>query len=243
MSGINNTALEFIAGICGGGFGILCSHPIDSIRVWRQTGRVIKPSFTTLYRGITPPLVGVAMEKSIVFGVYDAVYKRTNNHFIAGVFSGLACTTVVTPTEKIKLNLQCNNNTIKWNLRYLYKGYTPTLFREVPGFGLYFSFYKYFNDRIHVDKKYTPVKTGLLGGLSGSFAWIFIYPSDVVKNRLQSDHLKYSNMRECIRGTLNDHGWKFFFKGHKLAIARAFYLHSGVWLGYEYSKQFIGQFV
>ena len=225
--------MDFVAGTVGGCFGIVISHPVDTLRIRYQAQKIGEPILrTALYSGVSAPLVGMMMEKSIVFGVYSLVKAKTNHDFLAGLSAGLACTTIVTPIEKIKINLQNGSlSTRTMSIRYLYNGYAPTLFREVPGFGLYFTCYQYLRERYNQEQN--PLKTLLFGGMSGSFAWIFIYPADVVKTRLQSDNLHYTSARECFRDTLKTRGWRFFFKGQPLAILRAFQLHSGVWLGYE----------
>jgi len=236
---------DYLAGTIGGVTGILLSHPIDTIRIRFQTrkvGDVIK--LNNLYRGVSSPLIGMGMEKAIVFGVYNHLYKKTNNDFVSGLGAGLACTSIVTPVEKIKINMQ---NGMSYRdilskiitIKDLYKGFTPTLFREVPGFAIYFSTYNYLKEKLDVKSESQPFKTMMIGGSSGVAAWFFIYPSDVVKSRLQSESLGYKNMRECITHTYQTHGLKFFFSGMSLALLRAFQLHAGVWVGYEFSKQIL----
>jgi len=227
---------DFVAGTVGGGFGILISHPIDTLRIRYQSQVVGQPILrTALYQGVSAPLIGTMMEKCIVFGTYSVVKNYTDYDAVAGLAAGFACTAVVTPVEKIKINLQNGGKLGKvFSIRYLYNGFSPTLFREVPGFGLYFTSYQYLREKYNQEQN--PLKTLLFGGLSGSFAWVFIYPADVVKTRLQSDALKYSSAWQCIKHTKELYGWRFFYRGSSLAILRAFQLHSGVWLGYEMCK-------
>ena len=63
-------------------------------------------NISELYRGVIPPLLGVSLEKTIVFGSYNYANKTlTNkfpnqtilNHGISGLFAGLACTAIVLP--------------------------------------------------------------------------------------------------------------------------------------------------
>jgi solute carrier family 25 carnitine/acylcarnitine transporter 20/29 len=228
---------EFISGIFGGITGILLSHPIDTIRIRIQT-QTQPLHLNGLYKGIIPPLIGMSLEKSIVFGVHGLMKNRGYSDFISGITAGFACTTIVTPIEKFKINMQCGN---KIKISNLYKGYTPTLFREVPGFGIYFWTYnkinqnKFFNN-LNLPE---PLKIMFTGGLSGAISWLFIYPSDVIKTRMQSDNLKYNSISYLIKDTYQKYGIKFFYNGIHLAIIRAFILHSGVWLGFIYSNKFI----
>jgi hypothetical protein len=38
------------------------------------------------------------------------------------------------------------------NFRFLYKGFTPTFFREMPGFAIYFTTYEYLKKKIRRKK-------------------------------------------------------------------------------------------
>ena len=64
---------------------------------------------------------------------------------------------------------------------------------ETPGFAIYFSTYDYLKNKYY-NGNVNPVQSFILtGGITGSFSWIFIYPSDVVKSNMQ---LKDSNYKE-----------------------------------------------
>ncbi len=231
---------DFISGAIGGVTGIIVSHPLDTLRIRRQ----IKLPLTLngLYNGITPPLIGMGLEKCIVFGVYGYGIHRGYSEFSSGMMAGVACTTIVTPVERIKINMQSGAKLSNINILNIYKGYLPTLSREVPGFGIYFWTYNKMDKKITVPDNLKPLKTMIIGGLSGAFSWLFIYPQDVVKTRLQSEDLGYKTVRECVRDTYKKYGIGFFYKGVHLALVRAFGLHAGVWLGYDYSKKFLEKF-
>ena len=96
---------SFFGGLCGGIIGTLLSHPIDTARILRQTAKPIV--FKNLYKGISAPLIGVGIEKSIVFGTFHNLEQSNINDFNKGLLSGLASTAVVSPMEKIKINLNC----------------------------------------------------------------------------------------------------------------------------------------
>ena len=72
--------------------------------------------------------------------------KQNNiNDFWSGIIGGFICTLIVTPIDRIKINLQNNTPlTIKnMNINNLYRGFIPTVCRETPGFGIYFTTYNY----------------------------------------------------------------------------------------------------
>lgn len=61
-----------------------------------------------MYRGVTPPMAGVALVNAIVFGVYGNVQRSMSepnslrSHFLAGAAAGLAQSVVVSPVELVK---------------------------------------------------------------------------------------------------------------------------------------------
>jgi solute carrier family 25 carnitine/acylcarnitine transporter 20/29 len=230
---INN---DFIYGLCGGLVGTIISHPFDTVktRIQSNTSNTIYEAIKRgkLYSGITPPLIGIMLEKSIVFGFYEKSKKYGMNDFISGLIGGFTSTLIVTPVDRLKINFQNNfKDGIKINT--LYKGFMPTIFRETPGFGIYFSVYNYLNN---FNQNKNIYKTFLFGGLSGFSAWIFIYPSDLIKTKYQSSNNK--NLFDIIKITYNSFGIKGFYKGFNLAILRAIPLHGGVFVGYEISKKY-----
>jgi solute carrier family 25 carnitine/acylcarnitine transporter 20/29 len=234
---------DFNAGLFGGITGVIISHPIDTIRIRIQNNQ--SNQFRGLYKGITPPLIGVGMEKFLVFGNYEkfknynTIKNRDLNIIVSGMASGLICTSIVTPLERFKINFQSVNSSkqsrlalIKktTNISTLYRGLSSTLIREVPGYGIYFGVYEACKRNTNNYQWYYSL---LYGGLSGSSAWAVIYPSDVIKTRMQTDGNQYRNMRHCIKEIYREGGYPIFYRGFMAAMARAFILHAGVFSGYE----------
>ena len=117
-------------------------------------------------------------------------------------------------------------------IRGVGRGFNITLLREIPAFGIYFVSYEY------MTRKFTPEGAkhcptiGLLmaGGLAGCCSWCANYPVDVVKSRIQADgiykdgkfHYKYAGYADCIKKSLTEEGWHFFFRGLTPTLLRAF---------------------
>lgn len=258
----------FFGGIFGGMTGIGLSHGFDTVRVRYQehnytslkkcfTDIVSKEGFCGLYKGVTPQLFGIGLEKCIVFGFYNNISKQlmtnceyniNNNNskyylytFMSGVMAGLFCTSVVAPVEKLKIALQNNKKTdfnIKTffkpsNLKNLYHGWSATLFREVPGYGIYFCTYEYLSKNF-INTWYTPF---IYGALSGASSWLFIYPADPIKTKMQNQNMSLIDSTKSIYKT---YGIKGFYRGYTLGMLRAVPLHGGVFFGNSIYLKLIG---
>lgn len=235
----------FLHGAVSGMFGVILSHPFDTIKSNIQNNQKIIYKVRFLYNGITPALSGVGLEKAIVFGTFINSKKLLSNKIknenlqnaISGALSGLTASTIVTPVDRIKILLQNNKNIQSLKPSYLFNGLSATISREVPGFAIYFTTYHYLkqkfeNKNSHLTKL---CNSFLFGGVSGAFSWIFIYPQDLVKTQLQS--LEYSNtknIKSIILDIYNKHGIKRFYKGFHLSLLRAIPLHAGTFFAMEF---------
>ena len=235
--------MEFVSGMIGGVVGTLFSHPADTIKTRIQSGTANTLSQSikmgNLYRGISAPLFGIGFEKLIVFGFYGECKKYGLSDGISGLIGGFASTLVVVPVDRIKIIMQ-NKEPITKSLfipSSLYKGFSITLFRETPGFGIYFTTYNKLTNKFNQEKSLS--KSFIFGSLSGLTSWIFIYPSDLIKTRFQSvkETSTSNSVTSVIKSIYKIDGLRGFYRGFSLAIMRALPLHGGVFLGYEYSKK------
>lgn len=231
---------HYIKGALSGMFGIILSHPVDTIKTARQsqlqshltTNNLLKSySLRGLYRGILSPLVGVGFEKALVFGTYTNLRKDFNLGVpVAGGISGFVATMIVTPYERIKI-LQQTKQTVTIsdisNPKFLFKGLSATWSREIPGFAIYFSVYESLKNHFYTsqNKDISILSSFVFGGLAGSSAWLFIYPQDRIKTIVQSADSK--SILSLIKDTYRDGGLKQFYVGFSWAIYRAVLLHSG----------------
>lgn len=228
---------SYINGSLSGMFGVILSHPIDTVKTARQSKININYNFLNLYKGIVPPLIGVGLEKAIVFGTYQYLRKLDFNVPVSGAISGFVATFIVTPYERLKI-LKQTSQKINTNIFQLYKGFSATFTREVPGFAIYFSTYhtlkNYYNDKVNIEinKKLSPEISFLFGGISGFMAWVFIYPQDRIKTIIQSS-TNDKKILTLIKNTFNNGGLKSFYSGFSFAISRAILLHAGTFMMFE----------
>jgi len=228
---------SYIYGTFAGCFGVLISHPFDTIKTCVQENKPLNLNVKSLYKGLTPPLIGVGLEKAFVFGTYNSCMKMLNlnknnnsHNFFAGLMSGLTASLVVTPFERIKILKQTNQKLQLNNFKSLYSGLSATFTREVPGFGIYFTV---FNN----NKKYYQQNTiydFINGGLTGIISWIFIYPQDRIKTKIQANKDKNLTFKESFNEILKEDGIKQFYKGFPFALYRAVPLHAGAFCAFEY---------
>lgn len=237
--------MDFISGMIGGVVGTFLSHPFDTIktRIQSQTSPTISNALMkgNLYRGVSAPLFGIGLEKLIVFGFYGECKKMGFSDGLSGLIGGFLSTVIVVPVDRIKIIMQ-NKEQINRSLfvpKSLYKGFGITLFRETPGFGIYFTTYNKLTNKFNQEKSL--YKSFIFGSTSGLISWIFIYPSDLIKTQYQSikDTTKKNSVSDVIKSIYLTNGFKGFYRGFSLAIMRALPLHGGVFLGYELSKKFL----
>jgi solute carrier family 25 carnitine/acylcarnitine transporter 20/29 len=256
---------HFFGGMIGGMFGTFISQPIDTIRIRLQTNQNIitdinnlktkKPGFQAnyilkdLYRGVKTPIIGIGLEKTLVFGSYHNIYNAKlfkndlNNQVFAGLSAGFLTTLVVSPIEKVKIMYQSNqtnnimdcftkirNESNKGLIKNIYGGWIPTLFREVPGYAIYFVVYDFQKKKLF-DNNPRTYQSFFMGGISGATSWAFIYPSDIIKTHKQKNgEYSYSQIISNIK---KQYGIRGFYKGFSFSLMRAVPLHAGVFLGYE----------
>lgn len=244
---------DFVCGSIGGALGITISHPWSTYKNRMQSNPrysvlrdIARRSPITLYSGFLPPLIGTVAEKAVLFGVYDILNKNTDlGDFTKGYFAGVATTVIVTPYELVMIHCQLRRISARRAIRQVllhhgvsgfFRGYTSTLFREVPGYAIYFSAFaqsqKYLQNE---DENASIIKTAVSGAVAGVSAWSVIYPADVIKTHMQNTN---AGLLQSTRHITSAYGFLGFFNGIKPALFRAGLLHAGVFVGYKKSKDY-----
>jgi len=124
-----------------------------------------------------------------------------------------------------------------WNLeggRGVLRGFGITVLRDCPSYGIYFGVYMGAIERFSPSGSHnlTTAQILIAGGVAGVSSWLFTYPIDVIKSRIQADGVdpsrpKYTGIADCFRKTYAEHGWKSLTKGLGIAVVRAF-VHNAV---------------
>jgi len=247
----NLTYKNFMYGWLAGVNAVIVSHPIDTIKTNIQEKKVINYNFRSLYKGLSAPLVGVGLEKAVVFGVYETTRKYTGSDVISGALAGTSASFVVAPFERIKILLQTNQTISKanFNRSYLFQGLSATFTRETPGFAIYFATYNKLKSLRHdwlsvhyLKKENIPnismIESFAFGGLAGISSWIFIYPQDRIKTHMQALKDRKISFGEGFKEILQDGGYRGFYRGFHYALMRAIPLHATAFMTMEMCKKY-----
>ena len=80
----------------------------------------------------------------------------------------------------------------------------------------------------------TNLYTLMAGGMAGVFSWLFTFPIDVIKSRLQADGVggvqKYNGIRDCTVKSLQTEGVVFLYRGLVSSLVRAFPMNAACFL-------------
>jgi solute carrier family 25 carnitine/acylcarnitine transporter 20/29 len=201
--------------------------------------------------------------KGISLEEQDKKFKFNWKAYFCGCFAGLAQTFVLCPTEHVKCRLQvqassASDATVAANVYKgpvdaasqifkshgvagLYRGFSITAWREVPAFGLYFTSYDYLKNAISDqlakrDMDQPWIASGISGGVSGCLTWLVVYPTDVIKSRIQTQSL------DCRKGIMTtgreiyrEGGVRLLFRGLGITLLRAFPVNGVIFPVYEFA--------
>lgn len=199
--------VDNIAGFVSGLAQTIVGHPLDTIKVWRQSGRPV-PNMTLpmLYSGVTYPALTSGLLCSISFGV--AAQMKENGHFVSGLYAGAASGFLSAPIEYHKIGLQYGSRESQRRMAI-----SATVARDMVGYATYFPVYYYLNDKLG---------TLTAGGIAGMVSWTVSYPLDSIKTSLQAGTVKPVGM--------------MLWKGYLPCMLRAAIVNAVGWYVYEKVK-------
>ena len=174
---------SFLSGGFGGMSLVLVGQPFDLIKVRLQATSLYSGTFDAfkkiiasegvvgLYRGMSAPLIGITPIFAVCFWGYDMGQRLVRwskgkagdsplsmgDLVIAGGFSAIPATLLMTPLERIKVTIQVQSSAKEsragiaavvkqiWKeggISSLYRGTGATLMRDIPGSMAYFGAYE-----------------------------------------------------------------------------------------------------
>eukprot|EP00092_Neocalanus_flemingeri_P018477 GFUD01019996.1.p1 GENE.GFUD01019996.1~~GFUD01019996.1.p1 ORF type:complete len:220 (+),score=62.42 GFUD01019996.1:255-914(+) len=155
--------------------------------------------------------------------------------FLAGALSGTCSTVLLQPLDLIKTRLQQSPNPRVWTeVRYVatvegisgfWTGVTPSLWRTVPGIGLYFSCYHSLSSiATPQGDRMTSLQSLLVGTFARMCAGTLLIPVTVVKTRWEAGGDKFlykgSGMVTALRTITAQEGVRGLVAGLAPTIAR-----------------------
>lgn len=170
--------------------------------------------------------------------------------FAAGCVTGVATTVITVPVELVKARLQiqyarpagtpalydgpldCARKVLaKEGMRGLFRGTVATLWRDVPGSGVWFAAYEIVRRSALKDGQklsdLSPLVSLFAGGMAGVCNWLAVFPIDVIKSRIQTSEAGAylpgtRGMIQCGKDLVAKGGVQALFKGLSPALVRSF---------------------
>ncbi|KAK7207637.1 mitochondrial carrier domain-containing protein [Myxozyma melibiosi] len=278
---------SFASGGVGGICAVLVGHPFDLIKVRLQTAEkgvysgafdalkktVARDGVMGVYRGVSPPLLGVTPMFAISFWGYDlgkrivtAVSPPSPNGQLsiaqisaAGFFSAIPTTLVAAPFERIKvlLQLEGQSDVKKYSgpidvvrkiykeggMRSLMRGSVATLARDGPGSAIYFAVYEYLKERL------TPAGQSMsLAAISfaGGMSGVAMWVAVYPIDTIKSQlqsSSTHTNISKVTKAIYSGGGIKAFFPGIGPALMRSFPANAATFVGVEVATKFLDKFI
>jgi len=182
-------------------------------------------------------------EKSLKVSIKPSSVSKA---FVAGALSGTISTVLFQPLDLIKTRVQLQASSAQQSLikggadaicvrshgivqiTYniirtdgtfgLWRGMTPTLYRTVPGVGVYFSILQYLKGFVGETPSF--YENLCLGFASRSMAGVALLPATVIKARFESGHFNYTSVFGAFQTIWRTEGLRGLFSGCTATIAR-----------------------
>jgi len=210
---------------------------------------------TGLWRGVAPAVVGGTVYGAVVLSVYSGAYAACNSMsalaepipgtggmrasvVLAGLASGGARSIIETPLACIKVRQQTGSD---WRverraggslvlhsvrqIRALYQGSVPTLYRSCTMLGTFFVLNDYCARHLPALHSMTVLGPFVKGGVCASLGWVAAWPFEVVKNRVQADTSgAYANtsVHQMLRTLVREEGVRGLFRGILPGLCKSF---------------------
>ncbi|GAA5965305.1 hypothetical protein JCM3765_007158 [Sporobolomyces pararoseus] len=180
-------------------------------------------------------------------------------YYLAGAFAGIGNSVASGPVEHIRIRLQTQQDgrysgpvdAIKKiyktdGIRGVYQGQGATLAREAHGYGVYFAVYELLvaneikSKGLKSRDELNLGKSAMFGAAAGWGMWLFNYPLDVLKSRLQTDAFPSSGersyprgMRDALPALYKEGGAGAFFRGLTPTMIRSPFVNSVTFVVFE----------
>ncbi|KAI9486442.1 MAG: mitochondrial carrier domain-containing protein [Benjaminiella poitrasii] len=240
-----NLRQALVAGALAGTAAESVLFPLDTIktRLQSRTGFAISGGFRSVYSGLFSAVVGSAPNAALFFVTYEAIKRLlgastdgvSDSPYIfmtAATCGEISACTVRVPTEVIKQRMQIKQfdttlGAVSSVLRTegllgFYRGFLPTVAREIPFTCIQFPFYEYLKRKYSTYKGdlVEPHEAALMGSIAGGFGAAITTPLDVCKTRImlssksvESGIKPYIGIIETMKRIVQEEGSRKLFAG------------------------------
>ena len=237
----------FIAGFAYGGTTVLVGQPMDTLKTLKQVpsaspGASFAQTITNLYstagirgfyRGGMPLLLGGGLMRSAQFGVYNSVVPTLEQKFgridpknywlgcinphvvAAGWAGGIGRGLVEGPFEMVKVRRQIVSG---WRFDNLFQGFGATIVRNSGLFAGFVVYMDIFRQQIE-ENRGMKVTSFVKAGVCANFAWLTIWPLDVIKTRRQSGKYDGQSLAWLLKDIIQKGD---LYRGLSLGLLRSF---------------------
>ncbi|GAA5855068.1 hypothetical protein JCM8547_002368 [Rhodosporidiobolus lusitaniae] len=276
-----STTASLIAGSAGGMAQVLSGNPLDVLKTraqlaspgqYKGTLDIAVQTFRNegilaFYKGVTPPLVGIAAVNSLLFSA-NAAARRIVSPFpdlslgqiaVAGAMAGAVQAVLASPVEMFKVRLQAQYGPNPKRLRDIVgemyskygwrqgimRGYWITFVREIPAYAGFYAGYEASKRKFQksLGTQSLPVWATLTSGAIGGLAyWIACYPLDVVKSRIQNAEQPPKGANYIVntfRDIYRKEGAKAFVAGLTPSLLRAVPAAASTFVAFELVMEFL----
>lgn len=186
------------------------THPLDVIKIHKQTSQPILYKFKTLYSGYIPRALGNIPSRTIFLFSQDYLHTYFNSKkkyemskmsqcIIIPLLSGFSQTLIDTPVEVLKMNqVMSVKNT------FLYKGFLPHFCRNFIFVLCVYNFKQLGSSSSNgisnsLDSSY--IQTALYGAIGGVVGSYVSHPLDTIKTCIQSNRpYKHFTLKDYYKG-------------------------------------------
>eukprot|EP01060_Flectonema_neradi_P030557 TRINITY_DN4470_c0_g1_i1.p1 TRINITY_DN4470_c0_g1~~TRINITY_DN4470_c0_g1_i1.p1 ORF type:complete len:270 (+),score=20.04 TRINITY_DN4470_c0_g1_i1:191-1000(+) len=250
-------ANSWLAGWVAVPLGTLAGHPFDTIKVRVQVKGCNR--LKGLWSGAALPVASRQFVKGTLYGTYGLLngifQRRTGNitlpwwlYGTSGGISGAVSALLQTPADYIKIRIQTSDQRLPimgratsiiqgTNIRGLYRGLRPMVLRDTLGFFVYFSLFEHLRRNLHTQGTFW--KQFVLGSFVGCVSWVFQFPIDVIKSRIQASPNSQVSATQLARYVASNEGISVFFRGLSVALIRACVVHGTTMSVYETMLDYI----
>lgn len=240
---------SLISGVSYGITNVMTGSPMDVVKTKMQvfdhykhhnafqTACIVyqKYGIKGFFKGVTGPLMGSSVFRAVQFGAFEAFYTKVKDDkfftskipytfgleyriIVGGIISGSCRSVIESPFEYTKVRRQTNQS---WEKTHLYYGFRATWLKAVGMMTTYFTIIDSMRRNTNVYN--SKILLFFVNGFAATFAFIVIWPFEIVKNRVQTNNIKhYSIIKNLSNNIKKDGIMKGLYRGAGPGLSSVF---------------------